>query len=169
VNEYTTNNGVQIQGRKSGASIASGYVGELNQLQSGSYSINNTQSSWRVASSVSLTTGIYLVSFGGRFGLDGMTWTTLIDLNVAISGSSAAPTVTNGYDGSSSGSSISLNPTYYRVSLSTAPVYVRVTSSNIIVGTTSFSGSTLYFQLYTNQPSTGTGTFLWAYQVIRIA
>jgi hypothetical protein len=60
VNEYTTNNGVQIQGRKSGTAIASGYVGEnfsqtsvLSTVTSGTYNALVT---------VNMTAGIYLIS-----------------------------------------------------------------------------------------------------------
>jgi hypothetical protein len=165
----TLDGGALIKGDTTGAAVAAGYIGELALLQSSSYAINNTQAGWRVAASTTLNAGIYLVSFGGKFTLDGMTWTTLIDLNVGMSGLSSPPTITNAYDGATSGSSFSLNPTYYRITLSTMPVLVRSTGSNIIVGSTSYSGSTIYFHLYTNQPSTGTGSFAWTYQAVRIA
>ena len=63
INEYTTNNGVQIQGRKSGSAIASGYVGEWVSAEQNAFVstslVNNTTVAFL---SITLSPGIWFIT-----------------------------------------------------------------------------------------------------------
>jgi hypothetical protein len=60
VNEYTSTNGVQIQGRTSGTAISSGYIGQ-NLSQTAALA-NMASGSYNAIVTVNMTAGIYLVS-----------------------------------------------------------------------------------------------------------
>lgn len=75
VNEKTSNNGVQIQGRKSGSAIASGYVGETaDGIESSLTSFTGT-GVWRQALSVNLQPGRYTLEAFAFLNLNGATVT----------------------------------------------------------------------------------------------
>lgn len=62
INEYTTNNGVQIQGRKSGSTIAAGYVGELVSATLTTTTLTTSESDITGAS-ISLSPGVWEIKY----------------------------------------------------------------------------------------------------------
>lgn len=66
INEYTTNNGVQIQGRKSGSAIGAGYLGETKSVLKTTGDVTGPASAgtWvDITGTVSIDKGVYLAMY----------------------------------------------------------------------------------------------------------
>ena len=144
INEYTTNNGVQIQGRKSGAEITAGYVGEEKKS---TFGITNAAATaaWKEMANIQLTAGIWLISGTAMLYKNSATLTD--DQSVCISTTSASNSGTTvGFDLVTATNPIANNgnasatTATFRVRISTTTTYYLNCQSYYSAGTPQWRG-----------------------------
>lgn len=170
-----TVNASQVQGRTDGSAVASGYIGQVVSSSSSS-SVNLSSNAWNQITSITLSSGIWLVSYSNKYVRNGSTATTEINIATAFgtSTSEISSNFSTKYQFRCS-SQILFNPvvSLNEHILNNSGIYVRSDGSNLYFGdgTTINSGSqTLVLATYSNGYSGAIPTINgYSFVAVRIA